>query len=587
MRFARKPLSPARRRARFVVWALLAAALLVRWLFPPDPEFRRGLFQSAWEWRGGPEAGFGPGQDRWRRQRPRTRIPVAVAQIPADLWRIRIELEPAAVSALGGYFWNGWQGGRQERPEVRATVREGGQVFTNVAIHLKGAAGSFRPLDDKPAFTLNFAKHAPGQRFHGHTKISLNNSVQDPSYLCEAIARGVFEAAGVPVPRVDFATVVLNGVDKGLYVLAEGFNKDFLRRHFSDVRGNLYDGGFCQEVHAGLRLNSGDNPDDRSAIERLISAATEADPARRWERLGTILDRDRFVSMLAVEALTCHWDGYGMNRNNYRLFHDRAADRLVFMPHGLDQMFDWPPGRFPPEGPIQPEMQGAVARAVLSTPEGSRLYMERLGQIHTNLFQEQALTNRVWDLARRLRPTLAAYGPDAVEEHDQMVASLSDRISRRIRSVSQQLNTTREPMVFGADGTAPLSNWAPRMATPGRGVTLNETEALGRPALRVAFRGRGWGTASWRTRVFLEPGRYRFEGLGRIVDGDGSRGGGMCLRISGHQVGPQIAAAGDWSLMRYVFAVEEPSAGVELICEFQGAGAEGWFDRQSLRLVRE
>ncbi|HAV61723.1 MAG TPA: hypothetical protein DCY13_05080, partial [Verrucomicrobiales bacterium] len=63
---------------------------------------------------------------------------------------------------------------------VKATIREGGVLYTNVALKLKGARGSFRHVDDKPAFTLNFDKFADGQEFHGFDKLHLNNSVQDP-----------------------------------------------------------------------------------------------------------------------------------------------------------------------------------------------------------------------------------------------------------------------------------------------------------------------------------------------------------------------------------------------------------------------
>ena len=73
------------------------------------------------------------------------------------------------------------------RPSTLATVREGGRVYTNVALHLKGGFGSYRPLDDDPSLTLNFEKYAPGQSFHGLKKFSLNNSVQDPTFLNEKI----------------------------------------------------------------------------------------------------------------------------------------------------------------------------------------------------------------------------------------------------------------------------------------------------------------------------------------------------------------------------------------------------------------
>ena len=57
---------------------------------------------------------------------------------------------------------------KNDRSYVRATVTEGTNVFKDVGIHLKGAAGSFRPLDaDKPAFTLNFDKFVDDQNFHG------------------------------------------------------------------------------------------------------------------------------------------------------------------------------------------------------------------------------------------------------------------------------------------------------------------------------------------------------------------------------------------------------------------------------------
>src|SRR5262249_53931114 len=142
------------------------------------------------------------------------------APVPSDLTRLVIQIAPRDVETLRGYFWNGWRGQRrQERPEVLATVREGDVVYTNVSVHLKGAAGSFRPFDDKPALTLNFSKHAPGQHFHEYTKISLNNSVQDPTFVCEALCRELYVAAGVPAPHADWATVVINGRDLGLYVL--------------------------------------------------------------------------------------------------------------------------------------------------------------------------------------------------------------------------------------------------------------------------------------------------------------------------------------------------------------------------------
>src|SRR5713101_8314149 len=76
--------------------------------------------------------------------------------------RLRIEIPPEGVAILQSYEWNRKING-QNRTSVLATVREGDKVYTNVAIHLKGCLGSFRPFDDKPALTLSFDRSADGQ----------------------------------------------------------------------------------------------------------------------------------------------------------------------------------------------------------------------------------------------------------------------------------------------------------------------------------------------------------------------------------------------------------------------------------------
>src|SRR5258708_18713540 len=112
--------------------------------------------------------------------------------------------------------------------------------------------------------------------------------------------------------------------------------------------------------------------------------------------------------MMAMENLTCHWDGYAMNRNNYRIFHDADTDRMVFMPHGMDQMFGV--RRIQPNMPILPMMKGPVARAVIwETPEGQRLYLERLARLSTDLLDGARLSDRVHEIARAINRAIAAH----------------------------------------------------------------------------------------------------------------------------------------------------------------------------------
>src|SRR5262245_31190764 len=60
----------------------------------------------------------------------------------SEVPRIQIEISPEDIAKLEKYQWRfGPQG---ERETVKATVKEGKKVYKDVALHLKGAAGSFR-----------------------------------------------------------------------------------------------------------------------------------------------------------------------------------------------------------------------------------------------------------------------------------------------------------------------------------------------------------------------------------------------------------------------------------------------------------
>jgi hypothetical protein len=414
-------------------------------------------------------------------------------------------------------------------------------------------------------------------------KISLNNSVQDPTYLNEKICRELFAAAGVPVPRADHAVVELNARKLGLYVLTEGFNKQFLRRHFKNAEGNLYDGGFLRDVDQELALSSGNGPKDHSDLQALVEAASDPVSSNRWARLERVLDVDRFISMLAMEILQCHWDGYAMNMNNYRVYHDPDSNKMVFIPHGLDQMFGVQ--RALPSMSILPPMRGLVARSVLQNPEGRRRYLERISQLLTNVLKVEVINRRVNQLAAEIRPFIAERNSQAARNHDQQVADLCGRIAQRAESVQMQLAMPSRELKFDAHGTARLTDWNSK-ADFGKPSFTQKAELDGKLALRISA-VQGSSVGSWRTKVFLENGRYRLEGKvktqGVLID-PGDRRGGAGLRVGTRR--QLVSGTSDWKDLSVDFAL--PEAGeVELSCEVRAAKGEAWFDTASLRLVRE
>ena len=531
---------------------------------------------------------LGSGCSKQESPRPSAPNPRAVrASAPAsnstsDVPRIRIEISRRGMDTLRQYQW-AWGGNSWDRTNVLATVREGDAVYRNVAIHLKGGAGSFRSVDQKPALTLTFDKVDGAQRFHGLKKIHLNNSVQDPSYLSEQISRELFEAVGVPVPRASHAVVELNGRALGLYVMVEGWNKQFLKRHFQNTKGNLYDGGFAKDITYPLEVNSGDNPNDRSALDALVQAAQEPNLSARLARLERVLDLDRFLSFVAMEVLVAHWDGYAMNRNNYRVYHDLDSNRMVFFPHGLDQMFGTWKAR--PDSSITPQMQGLVARSLLQIPEGRRRYLGRLSALATNHFDGQALVSRARELAATVRPLVAEEGEWAVLQHRNAVDSLCSRIEQRARSVRAQLAAPSSPLKFDSSGTVSLTGW--KAKTDLGNLSFSTKTAGGQEMLRISADG-GSAAGSWRKKVLLEEGHYIFSGRIKtegVVLTAGDLKSGVGLRISRVALGQRFSGETAWTPVSFEFQVQGISD-VELVCELRASRGEAWFDLASLKLTR-
>jgi hypothetical protein len=464
------------------------------------------------------------------------------------------------------------------RTDVLAVVREGTQVFQRVAIHLKGSAGSFRKIDDKPGLTLAFDKFTPGERFHGLSKIHLNNSVEDASYMNELIGSEAFLRAGIPAARAAYALVEINGRKLGLYVLKEGFTEQFLGRHFLHPTGSLYDPERGRDVDELLDRQLGSGAEGHE-LEALTAAAQEPDLRQRWLKLNRILDVERFITFMAMEILTGHRDGYSLARNNYRVYHDVDTGRMVFFPHGMDQLFGYA------KLPVHPRMNGLVARAIMEMPEGRQGYRERCAGILTNILILSSLTGRVDRTAAALQSALpAAEGAALARE----VSALKDRIAQRLADAQQQLGQAPLELLRFHDSMANLPNWLP-VDVPVGGELLRTTSDDAQPVL--AIRAGPVTFASWRSKLILPPGRYRFEGKLRTVDIAPlafGRNHGAALRVAnvGMANVPRWTNTKGWEQAAVTFAITEPEREIDLICELRAERGQAFFALDSLRLVR-
>jgi len=274
-----------------------------------------------------------------------------------------------------------------------------------------------------------------------------------------------------------------------------------------------------------------------------------------------------------------------MNRNNYRVYHDLDTGRMIFFPHGMDQMF-WETGHFIIPRPNR--FNGLVARAVLESPQGKKLYRARFAQLFTNVFQIEMLTNRVNELAALLRPHAGN-----TNEYNGQVTRIHNLIAAQHANFEKRLSEPEpKPLVF-ASGVAGITNWAVPLTPRDPADAIRDRVLIdGRPALHILTTNKMTNTsASWRASLLLSEGSYRFEALAKVAGVvslmNTNKGGGAGIRHSGTRKPRSNKLEGDstWEKLTYEFELKVEEE-IQLLCELRATQGESWFDLNSFRLVK-
>jgi len=464
------------------------------------------------------------------------------------------------------------------RTPVQATVTVGTNRFEKVLVHVKGSAGSTRSVDDNPALTLNFDKLIPGQRFSGLDKIHLNNSVQDPSLLSEQLGRHLYEKLGIPTARATQALVSFDGRELGPYVLKEGYNRSFLRRHYPDPSGNFYDGGFVRDIDQDLDRDTGDGPLDYKDLQKLRDAANLSDLRRREAALDAILEVDRFITESALQALLVDWDGYGYNRNNYRIYFEPRTGKATFQPHGMDQLL----------GNIGKDLElpggGLLSRQLFDVPAYRDRFYAKIDQLLKDVFTKETLDAHFKRVGTRLMPLVQSLPQDQREWRTEAIHSFQDRAFRRIEIARSRLESQPKPIRFEAGGVTALARWQPRYQ---RGQVKMEAVKLGELDTLYIQAQAPDSVASFRAMIRLPIGKYEVRGRIRTrgvqAAPDQRYPGGAAFRLSGGEHARLFTGDSEWTEFVHPFQIHDPRD-IELVAEIRAHAGETWFDLKSMQL---
>lgn len=385
--------------------------------------------------------------------------------------------------------------GRIKNPEpdpyniYRADVEINGKKYSPVGIKKRGFLGS--SSFTRPSLGIRFNEFDKNLNFYGLKRISLNNNIQDLSLIRQYLTYKVFNKAGLPAPRCNFAKVYVNGKYLGIYTHVEAITGSFLKRNFGDDSGNLYEGqlsDFRPEWYLTFEKKNNKTNDNRDDLKKVVEAL-QSDDSTLIERLNSCIDLDQYLSFWAMEVLTAFWDCYSNNGNNFFVYNDPKRKKFVFIPWGADATFGETDPFSPSTKPVTVMTTSILPYRLYNIENTREEFRKRLRKLLETVWDEKELLADTDRLEELLKPHLR-------EEDKSFVIGLEivrNFIRNRRGVLMKELN-------------APAPMWKHGLR--------------GKPYLEKAGAMRAEFNTIWRGLNYSEPGFRPYTKLRMVINGE-------------------------------------------------------------------
>lgn len=117
------------------------------------------------------------------------------------------------------------------------------EACKNVGIRAKGNTSLTqveRYGNDRYSFKIEFDHYDDAQNYYGLDKLSLNNIIQDNTFMKDYLSYQMMGYFGVDAPLCSYVYLTVNGEGWGLYLAVEGVEESFLKRNYGADYGELY-----------------------------------------------------------------------------------------------------------------------------------------------------------------------------------------------------------------------------------------------------------------------------------------------------------------------------------------------------------
>jgi len=196
--------------------------------------------------------------------------------------------------------------------------------------------------------TRNFAK--PGYNISLEKKsvydvkiLRLRSTIRDASIIREKLSSDLLYKMGIKSTSANYANVIVNGEDIGLFVLSDKVKSDFIKRYFNEKdTDNLYE---CKDDYARFEDDSilekcnnlkDELVDYKDDLKVLVDTVNKA---KTVKDIKHIIDVDAILNTFAFEFLTLSWDHFFVLGHNYFWYKNPKNGKWMMILNDFDETF--------------------------------------------------------------------------------------------------------------------------------------------------------------------------------------------------------------------------------------------------------
>jgi len=229
-----------------------------------------------------------------------------------------------------------------------------GTTYPDVGVQYKGNSSYWFVNGLKKPYKITMDAFVDDQELYGHSKVTLNNGIFDPTKIREVIAYKII-GEFMPAPRANLVFLrsgtAGNVQDIGVYTNVERVNKKFMDKHFDNDNGHrykadsgsmLYNGENISQYSSDYDVSGGDDTTEYLDLIDVCDTLNNTPIGQLRSDLDELFSIDRLTWQAAAGVALMNWDdlrAFAPNGHNYYLYEDTLNERLHILPWDWDLAF--------------------------------------------------------------------------------------------------------------------------------------------------------------------------------------------------------------------------------------------------------